>query len=126
MGLFIKCKIIFFKKVLEEAESLPIIKRALDLGINFFDTADIYSDGESERILGNALKTYNVKREDVVIATKLFFPFRTPCPSNPQYLNRKGLSRKHIFHAVEESLKRLGTDYIVYCQQQEQKNNLLL
>jgi aryl-alcohol dehydrogenase-like predicted oxidoreductase len=89
---------------LDEATSRPLIKHALDAGINFFDTANMYSYGSSEEILGRALKDY-ASRDDVVIATKLRHPMR-PGP------NGKGLSRKAIMTEVEHSLRRLGTDYI--------------
>ena len=89
---------------LDEAQSRPFLRKALDLGINFFDTANSYSDGTSEEILGRALKDFT-KRDDVVIATKTFFPWR----KGP---NGGGLSRKAIFHSVDDSLARLGTDYI--------------
>lgn len=91
--------------VLEEEESRPFLQRALESGINFFDTADIYSLGVSEEILGRALKEFGPSRDKVVIATKLFQPMN----EDP---NGKGLSRKHITHAVDDSLRRLGTDYI--------------
>jgi len=91
--------------VLDEQASLPFIKRALDLGINFFDTADMYSLGESEAILGKGLKQFGVSRDRVVIATKLNFPMGDD-------INQKGLSRKHIRHAIDASLTRLGTDYV--------------
>jgi 1-deoxyxylulose-5-phosphate synthase len=90
--------------VIEEPESRPVIKRALELGINFFDTANMYSVGVSEEILGRAIKEFT-DREDVVIATKVFFPMK----DSP---NQKGLSRKHIFSQVDASLKRLQTDHI--------------
>lgn len=91
--------------VLDEEASRPFIKRALEAGINFFDTADMYSLGASEEVLGRALKDFGGKRESHVIATKVFNPMgNTP--------NEAGLSRKHIMHAVDASLKRLGTDYI--------------
>jgi 1-deoxyxylulose-5-phosphate synthase len=90
--------------VLEEQASRPFIKEALEKGINFFDTADIYSLGASEEILGRALKDF-AKREDVVIATKVFNPMG-PSP------NAQGLSRKHIMEAIDASLRRLGTDYV--------------
>jgi 1-deoxyxylulose-5-phosphate synthase len=93
------------KWVLEEEESRPFIKRALELGFNFFDTADMYSLGVSEEILGNALKEFNVPRDRVVLATKVFNPMST----DP---NNCGLSRKHIFHSIDESLRRLKTDYV--------------
>jgi aryl-alcohol dehydrogenase (NADP+) len=91
--------------VLDEAASRPFIKRALDLGISFFDTADMYSLGESEAVLGRALKDFGVSREKVVIASKVFFPLG----DDP---NQRGLSRKHIMHSIDNSLRRLGTDYI--------------
>jgi len=90
--------------VLDEAESRPFITRALDAGINFFDTADMYSLGESERVLGRALTEY-ARRDQIVIATKAFYPL-TDDP------NARGLSRKHLMHAIDDSLQRLGTDYI--------------
>ncbi|HEY1011912.1 MAG TPA: aldo/keto reductase, partial [Herpetosiphonaceae bacterium] len=90
--------------VLDEAASRPFIKRALELGINFFDTANMYSDGASEEVLGRALRDF-ARREEVVIATKVFFP-TGPGP------NQRGLSRKHLFDAIDASLKRLGTDYV--------------
>jgi 1-deoxyxylulose-5-phosphate synthase len=90
--------------VLDEADSRPFIARALDHGITFFDTADMYSEGESERVLGRALKELR-RRDQVVIATKAFYPL-TDDP------NAKGLSRKHLMHAIDDSLQRLGTDYV--------------
>jgi len=91
--------------VLEEEESRPFIRRALELGINFFDTADMYSLGVSEEIVGRALRDFSPSRDKVVIATKVFYPLG----DDP---NQRGLSRKHILHAIDESLKRLGTDYV--------------
>jgi len=91
--------------VLEEEEASPFIERALDAGINFFDTADVYSLGESEKVTGNLLKKLGVKRENVVIATKV----------NGQMsddINDRGLSRKHILDSIDKSLKRLGMDYV--------------
>jgi aryl-alcohol dehydrogenase (NADP+) len=90
--------------VLDEEASLPFFKAAIEAGINFFDTADVYSLGESERVTGKALKQY-AKRDEVVIATKVF----SPMGGDP---NNKGLSRKHIFDAVDNSLHRLGVDHI--------------
>ncbi len=89
---------------LDEAESRPFIQRALEHGITFFDVANMYSQGESETMLGRALKDY-AKREEVVIATKVYFPMR-PGP------NGGGLSRKAIMTEIDASLKRLGTDYV--------------
>jgi aryl-alcohol dehydrogenase-like predicted oxidoreductase len=91
--------------VLEEEESRPFIQRALEAGINFFDTADMYSDGVSEEILGRALKAFGPSRDKVVIATKVY----QPMGEDP---NLRGLSRKHILHAIDDSLRRLGTDYV--------------
>ncbi|WP_257237029.1 aldo/keto reductase [Nostoc sp. 'Peltigera malacea cyanobiont' DB3992] len=90
--------------VLEEEESRPFIKLALELGINFFDTADVYSLGVSEEILGRALKDF-AKRDQVVIATKVF----NKVGDGP---NDRGLSRKHIFDSIDASLRRLQTDYV--------------
>jgi len=90
--------------VLEEDESRPFIQRALELGINFFDTADAYSLGVSEEILGRALKDFT-RRDEVVIASKVFFPMG----DKP---NQGGLSRVHILNAIDDSLRRLDTDYI--------------
>jgi aryl-alcohol dehydrogenase-like predicted oxidoreductase len=89
---------------LGEQDSRPLIKHALDAGINFFDTANMYSNGSSEEILGRALRDY-ADRDDVVIATKLRHPMR-PGP------NGKGLSRKAIMTEIDHSLRRLGTDYV--------------
>jgi len=89
---------------LGEAASRPFIRRALDLGINTFDTANVYSDGTSEEIVGRALLEYT-RREDVVIATKVHGRMRT----GP---NGAGLSRKAILHEIDASLKRLGTDHV--------------
>jgi 1-deoxyxylulose-5-phosphate synthase len=91
--------------VLNEAESRPFIQRALELGINFFDTADMYSLGVSEEVLGRALRDFCPVRDQVVIATKAFWPMG----SAP---NQRGLSRKHLMHAIDDSLRRLGTDYV--------------
>jgi aryl-alcohol dehydrogenase-like predicted oxidoreductase len=89
---------------LDEEKSRPFIKQALDLGINFFDTANVYSDGTSEEIIGRALRDF-AKRDEIVLATKVFFPWR----DRP---NTGGLSRKAIFTAIDDSLHRLGTDYV--------------
>ncbi len=96
--------------VLDEDQSRTIIKRALELGINFFDTANVYSDGTSEEILGRALKDF-AKRDEVVIATKVFFRIRTK-PDGTKILEDGDLSRKSIMIEIDKSLKRLGTDYI--------------
>src|SRR5207245_2287948 len=90
--------------VLEEDEARPFFRRAIEAGIKFFDTADAYSVGVSETIVGRSLREYT-RRDDVVIASKVFFP-TGPGP------NDQGLSRKHIVQALEASLRRLATDYI--------------
>jgi aryl-alcohol dehydrogenase-like predicted oxidoreductase len=90
--------------VLDEEQSRPFIKRAIELGINFFDTADAYSLGVSEEIVGRALKDF-ARRDEIVIATKVFFAMG----DKP---NQGGLSRVHIMNAIDDSLRRLGTDYI--------------
>jgi aryl-alcohol dehydrogenase-like predicted oxidoreductase len=90
--------------VLEEEDSMPFFRRAVEAGINFFDTADMYSLGVSEEVTGKALRRY-ARRDEVVIATKLFFPLG----EGP---NMGGLSRKHIQQACEDSLRRLGVDCI--------------
>jgi len=90
--------------IVEEPEARPVIQKALDVGINFFDTANIYSGGVSEEIVGKALKDF-ARRDEVVIATKVYFPMG----DKP---NLGGLSRKHIFDSVDASLRRLQTDYL--------------
>ena len=90
--------------VLDEMESRPFVQRALDAGINFFDTADVYSAGVSEEVTGRALRDFT-KRDEVVIATKVFNQMG-PKP------NQRGLSRKHILDGIDQSLRRLGTDYV--------------
>ncbi len=90
--------------VLDEEDSRPFIRRALELGINFFDTADMYSRGVSEEVTGRAIRDF-ARRDEVVIATKVYFPMG----DKP---NQGGLSRKHILEAIDASLRRLGTDYV--------------
>jgi aryl-alcohol dehydrogenase-like predicted oxidoreductase len=89
--------------VLDETQSRPILEKALELGINFFDLADMYSAGESEVVVGRVLASQ--PRHKLVLATKLY----NPMSQDP---NDRGLSRKHIFEAIDGSLRRLGTDYI--------------
>jgi aryl-alcohol dehydrogenase-like predicted oxidoreductase len=89
---------------LEEEQSRPFIQRALELGINFFDTADVYGNGASETVVGRALRDF-ASRDEVVIATKVYFDM-SPSP------NDGGLSRKHVLSSIDASLKRLGTDYV--------------
>jgi aryl-alcohol dehydrogenase (NADP+) len=104
--------------VLDAAASRPLVQHAVELGINFFDTADMYSAGESEVLTGKFLREF-CQRDEIVIATKLFFPVDLDFKggiarggAESERPNKSGLSRKRIFHAVDASLKRLGTDYI--------------
>jgi aryl-alcohol dehydrogenase (NADP+) len=101
-----------------EPLAVPVVRRALDAGINVFDTADLYSAGLSEEITGRLLRQY-APRDEIVIATKLFFPVdlafkggNSPAAKPPKRPNMSGLSRKRIFAAVDASLKRLGIDTI--------------
>ncbi|KIK53006.1 hypothetical protein GYMLUDRAFT_49584 [Collybiopsis luxurians FD-317 M1] len=109
--------------VLSEEEGIKHIKAAYDAGINTFDTADVYSNGLSEVILGKAIKQHNIPREKIVVMTKVFFAvgktpgYNTVNVSKEEldkngYLNQRGLSRKHIFDAVKQSLQRLQLDYV--------------
>jgi aryl-alcohol dehydrogenase-like predicted oxidoreductase len=91
--------------VLEEEQARPFVRRALDAGINFFDTADVYSLGASEEITGNLLKAFGVKRENVVVATKVNGVMSDD-------INDRGLSRKHIMDSIDKSLRRLQMDYV--------------
>ncbi len=91
--------------VLDEEQAKPFVKRALDAGINFFDTADVYSTGESEKITGNVLRHFGVKRENVIVATKVHGQMSDD-------VNDRGLSRKHILDSIDKSLKRLQMDYV--------------
>jgi aryl-alcohol dehydrogenase (NADP+) len=91
--------------VLDEAASMPFFRQATEAGINFYDTADVYSLGVSEEVTGRAIREFWPKREQVVVATKVFNPMgKTP--------NEAGLSRKHIMHTIDSSLRRLGMDYV--------------
>jgi aryl-alcohol dehydrogenase (NADP+) len=90
--------------ILEEGEARPFFRRAIEAGINFFDTADMYSVGASEEIVGRAVREFS-RREDVVIATKVFYPMGPGA-------NDRGLSRRHIMQAIDASLRRLGTEYV--------------
>ena len=89
---------------LDEEQGRPFIKRALELGINFFDTANMYGNGRSEEVLGGALRDF-AKRDEVVIASKVYFPMRPD-------VNGRGLSRKAIMTEIDHSLSRLGADYV--------------
>ena len=91
--------------VLDEEQAKPFIRRALDAGINFFDTADVYSLGESEKITGKLLKYFGVRRENVIVATKVHGQMSDD-------VNARGLSRKHILDSIDKSLKRLQMDYV--------------
>ena len=91
--------------ILDEEEALPFYRQAIDAGINFFDTADLYSQGKSEEVTGRALQKLGVPREHIVIATKVFYP----TGSTP---NEQGTAKKHVRHAIDASLRRLGVDYI--------------
>lgn len=91
--------------VLDEKQAYPFVQRALEAGINFFDTADMYSLGASEEVLGRTLQKFGAKREHVVIATKVF----NPMSDDP---NDRGLSRKHIMNSIDASLRRLQTDHV--------------
>lgn len=104
--------------VLNEDAALPLLKHAFDVGINTWDTADIYSHGRSEEIIGKALKEYNIPRSKVVILSKCYFgvnlegkqlPINQSNYNDKELVNLAGLSRKHIFDAVERSVARLGT-----------------
>jgi aryl-alcohol dehydrogenase (NADP+) len=92
--------------VLDEEASRPFFKRALEAGINFFDTADVYSLGKSEEVTGRALRELGANREHIVVATKVCGAMGGDRP------NERGLSRKHIMHGIDNSLKRLGMDYV--------------
>ncbi len=91
--------------VLEEPEARPFVQRALEAGLNFFDTADVYSHGASEEVLGNLLKQLGVRRDTVVVATKVFQVMS-------EDVNDRGLSRKHILQSIDQSLRRLKMDYV--------------
>lgn len=106
--------------ILPEEEALPLLKAAYDVGINTWETADTYSNGYSEHIIGKALSKYEIPRSKIVIMTKIFYPVLEETPdvrvqpaiNDGEIVNQMGLSRKHIFEAVEASLRRLGTSYI--------------
>jgi 1-deoxyxylulose-5-phosphate synthase len=91
--------------ILDEEAALPFYQQAIEARINFFDTADLYSQGMSEEVTGRALKKLGVRREQVVIATKVFYPTGT----SP---NERGTSKKHVRHAIDASLRRLDVDYV--------------
>jgi aryl-alcohol dehydrogenase-like predicted oxidoreductase len=111
-----------FKWSLPEKDALPVLNHCYESGLNFFDTANAYSNGISEEILGKAIKEFNWRRENIVIATKLWAPVgrgdEQPMAmtdnqrDNSGYVNQYGLSRKHIFESVDASLKRLDLPYV--------------
>ncbi|KAK9384667.1 NADP-dependent oxidoreductase domain-containing protein [Lipomyces mesembrius] len=106
--------------VLEEDKSLPILKKAYDLGITTWDTANIYSNGQSERTIAAAIKEYSIPRDELIIMTKCFYPVdktsnkpvRGNIANNRHYVNQHDLSRTAIFNQVDDSLERLRMDYI--------------
>lgn len=91
--------------ILEEEEARPLVRSAVEAGINFFDTADVYSIGESEVLTGKLLREFQPRREELVVATKVYNPLS-------EGANDRGLSRKHIMASIDASLKRLGMDYV--------------
>ena len=98
--------------VVEQPDANAMAARAIDAGINFFDTADVYSYGESETVLGQALKDCNAARDKIIVATKVRSAMSESATAGTGDINNVGLSRQHIFTSVEKSLQRLGTDYI--------------
>ena len=98
--------------VVDQTGANKMVTRAIESGINFFDTADVYAYGQSETLLGRAIKDSAVGRETVIIATKVRSAMSEAAMSGNGDMNNVGLSRKHIFSSVEQSLRRLGTDYI--------------
>ena len=98
--------------VVYQSNANTMVQKALDAGINFFDTADVYSYGNSEEVLGRALKESVALRHQTIIATKVRSPMSEAAQTGSGDVNNVGLSRQHIFSAVEQSLRRLGTDYI--------------
>ncbi|KAG8999736.1 hypothetical protein FRB94_014090 [Tulasnella sp. JGI-2019a] len=114
----------WLKWVLDEEESIKHIKAAYDLGINTFDTANLYSNGVSEIVLGKAIKQHNLPRDELVVMTKVYYPLDIDKQGNPtnalseeekktqRLTNQQGLSRKHIFESIKHSLERLQLDYV--------------
>jgi aryl-alcohol dehydrogenase-like predicted oxidoreductase len=98
--------------VVDQAGADAIVRRALDAGVNLFDTADVYSRGQSEELLGRALKSSGVARHSVVVATKVRGTMSDAANEGTGDINNRGLSRKHILEAVDASLRRLGMDYV--------------
>jgi aryl-alcohol dehydrogenase-like predicted oxidoreductase len=98
--------------VVDQAGADPLVRAALDAGVNFFDTADVYSRGQSEEILGRAIKAAGVARDSVVLATKLRGTMSDAATAGTGDANNMGLGRKHVIESIDGSLRRLGTDYI--------------
>lgn len=98
--------------VVEQSDANAMVSRAIEAGINFFDTADVYSYGESETVLGQALKDSGAERDKLIIATKVRSAMTEASTAGTGDVNNVGLSRQHIFSSVEKSLQRLGTDYL--------------
>src|SRR6267378_6464755 len=98
--------------VVDQSNANAMVTRALEAGINFFDTADVYSYGQSEVVLGQALKDCGVARESVIVATKVRSAMTEAATAGTGDVNNVGLSRQHIMAALENSLRRLQTDYI--------------
>ena len=90
---------------IDEPTTSACVKAALDSGVSFFDNADIYAKGEAERVMGKVIRDLGLRRHDLVLSTKTFWPMSAD-------VNDRGLSRKHIFESIEGSLRRLGTDYV--------------
>lgn len=98
--------------VVDQPSANTMVNRAIEAGINFFDTADVYSYGQSETVLGTAIKESGASRESVVLATKVRSPMSEAATNGTGDVNNVGLTRQHIFASIEQSLRRLGTDYI--------------
>ena len=98
--------------VVDQSSADAMVARALEVGVNFFDTADVYSYGRSEEVLAQALKASETARDKMIIATKVRSAMSEPATTGTGDVNNVGLSRQHIFAAIEDSLRRLNTDYI--------------
>ncbi|HKO62883.1 MAG TPA: aldo/keto reductase [Pyrinomonadaceae bacterium] len=98
--------------VVDQPNANDMVARAIDVGINFFDTADVYSYGRSEEVLGESIKRLGINRAQIVVATKVRSPMSEAAAAGTSDVNNVGLTRQHIFAAVDDSLRRLGTDYI--------------
>lgn len=98
--------------VVEQTNANEMVARAIDVGINFFDTADVYSYGRSEEVLGQSIRSLGIHRSQIIVATKVRSPMSEAAAAGTGDVNNVGLTRQHIFSAVDDSLRRLGTDYI--------------